>query len=118
MDRIFIHDLRIDAVIGIHDWERKVKQTLSIDLELACDCAEVAATDSVEDTVNYKQVSKRLQEFVGASEFKLVETLAEHIAALVVEEFSVRWLKLRLNKLGALRGAAAVGVIIERSEAG
>lgn len=118
MDIIFINDLRIDAVIGIYEWERKVKQTLSIDLELACDCARAAASDSVDDTVNYKQVSQRLQEFVGESEFKLVETLAERVAALILDEFSVRGLKLRVNKIGALRGAAGVGVIIERGEAG
>ena len=117
-DIIFISDLRIDAVIGIYEWERRVKQTLSIDLELACDCAKAAASDSVEDTVNYKQVSKRLQEFVGDSEFRLVETLAERIAALILDEFSVRALKLRVNKIGALRGAAGVGVIIERGETG
>lgn len=114
MDIIFIDDLRIDAVIGIYDWERKVKQTLSIDLELACDCARAAASDAVEDTVNYKAVSKRLQEFIGESEFKLVETLAERVAELILAEFSVSRLKLRVNKLGALRGAAGVGVVIER----
>ena len=114
MDKIFINDLRIEAVIGIYEWERKVKQTLSIDLELACDCRKAAKTDAVEDTVNYKQISKRLQEFIGESEFKLVETLAERTAALVMDEFSLSWLKLRVNKLGALRGASGVGVVIER----
>ena len=116
MDIIFISDLRIDAVIGIYDWERQIKQTVCIDLELACDCKKAAATDSVEDTLNYKQVSKLLKEFVGESDFKLVETLAERIAGLIIEEFGVAWLRLKVNKLGALRGAQGVGVLIERGE--
>ncbi len=116
MDIIFISDLRIDTVIGIYDWERLIKQTVCIDLELACDCKKAAATDSVEDTLNYKEVSKRLKEFVGASDFKLVETLAERVAGLIIEEFGVSWLRLRVNKLGALRDAHGVGVLIERGE--
>ncbi|MDX1513647.1 MAG: dihydroneopterin aldolase [Gammaproteobacteria bacterium] len=118
MDRIFIQDLRIDAVIGIYEWERKIKQTLSFDLEIACDCRKAATTDSVDDTVNYKKVSKTLQEFVGSSEFRLVETLAERAAGLLMDEFSIGWLRLRVNKMGALRGAAGVGVVVERGEAG
>ena len=116
MDIIYINALSIETVIGIFDWERRIKQTVVLDLELACDCARAAASDSVEDTVDYKAVAKRLIEFVGESEFHLVETLAERSAALVREEFGVPWVRLRLGKPGALRGARDVGVVIERGE--
>ena len=118
MDIIFISDLRIDAVIGIYDWERQIKQTVCIDLELACDCKKAAATDSVEDTLNYKLVAKRIQQFVADSEFQLVETMAEGIAAVVLEEFTVPWVEVSVNKPGAIRGARDVGVRIFRENAG
>ena len=114
MDIIFLHDLRIDAVIGIWEWERKIRQTVSIDLEMSADIRKAAATDSVEDTLNYKLVAKRLQEFVGESGFQLVETLAEKVAEIVLKEFDVAWVRVRVNKPGAIRGARDVGVIIER----
>jgi dihydroneopterin aldolase len=114
MDIIFIRDLRIDTVIGIYDWERSIKQTLHIDLEMATDIAKAAASDQIEDTLNYKAVAKRVISFVEESSFQLVETLAERIVELVREEFSVRWVRLVLNKGGAVRGAQGVGVIIER----
>jgi len=114
VDIIFLHDLRIETVIGIWEWERKIRQTVSIDLEMAADIRKAAASDSVDDTLNYKLVSKRLQEFVGESDFQLVETLAEKIAAIVLDEFGVAWVKVQVNKPGAIRGARDVGVIIER----
>jgi 7,8-dihydroneopterin aldolase/epimerase/oxygenase len=114
MDIIFISDLRIETIIGIYDWERVTRQTVSLDLEMATDIRRAAATDSIDDTLNYKAVAKRLIEFVGASDFRLVETLAERIAAIVLEEFDVPWLRLRLHKPGALRGSRDVGVTIER----
>jgi dihydroneopterin aldolase len=114
MDIIYLHDLRIDAVIGVFDWERRVRQTVILDLEMGADIRRAAASDDLGDTLNYKAVAKRLIEFVGASEFQLVETLAERAAALVLEEFAVPWLRLRVNKQGAVRGARDVGVIIER----
>ena len=116
MDTIFIRDLRIDTVIGIYDWERAIRQTLSFDLEMATDIARAAASDSIDDTLNYKAVAKRIIAFVEASEFQLVETLAERVAELVREEFAVPWLRLTLNKGGAVRGARGVGVVIERGE--
>lgn len=118
MDIIFIRDLRIDTVIGIYDWERSIKQTLHIDLEMATDIAKAAASDQIEDTLNYKAVAKRVITFVEESSFQLVETLAERIVDLVREEFSVSWVRLVLNKGGAVRGARGVGVIIERGTAG
>ena len=116
MDIIYINDLRIETVIGIFDWERKIKQTVVLDIEMASDCRKAAENDSVDDTVNYKSVAKRLIAFVGDSEYQLVETLAERCAEIVVNEFQVPWVKLRINKQGALRGARDVGVIIERGE--
>ena len=114
MDTVFIEDLRIDAVIGIYDWERRVRQTLSFDIEMAFDNTVPAATDDIALTLNYKDVSKRLIDYVGASSFGLVETLAERCAAIIREEFGVRWVRLKLSKPGAVRGAKAVGVRIER----
>jgi dihydroneopterin aldolase len=114
MDIVFIEDLRIDAVIGIYDWERKIRQTLSFDVEMAFDNTRPAAGDDIDLTLDYKAVSKRLQAFVEASSFGLVETLAEHCAAIVREEFGVSWVRLKLSKPGAVRGAKAVGVRIER----
>ena len=117
-DIIFISDLRIETIIGIYDWERKVKQTISLDLEMATDISKAAASDSIDDTLNYKAVAKRLIAFVGESEFQLVETLAERIAGIVTEEFCVSWLRLKLHKPGALRGSRDVGVMIERGSRG
>ncbi len=114
MDIIYLSDLRIETIIGIYDWERRVRQVVSLDLEMATDIAKAAASDDIEDTLNYKAVAKRLISFVGESEFQLVETLAERITGLILDEFNVPWVRLRLNKQGAVRGARDVGVIIER----
>ena len=114
MDIVFINDLRIETIIGIYDWERKVKQTISLDLEMGADIRKAAKTDAIEDTLNYKAVAKRLISFVGESEYQLVETLAEKIAEIVLNEFSVPWVKLTVHKPGAVRGSRDVGVIIER----
>jgi len=116
MDIIFLHELKVDAVIGIWDWERKIRQTVVIDLDMATNIRKAAETDSVEDTLNYKLVAKRVQQFVANSEFQLVETLAENIARIVIDEFGIAWVRVRVNKPGAIRGAKDVGVIIERGE--
>jgi dihydroneopterin aldolase len=116
MDIVYIRELRIETIIGIFDWERRIRQTVSIDLEMATDIRKAAASDSIQDALDYKAVSKRLIAFVEGSEFQLVETMAEKIAALVREEFHVPWLRLQLSKPGAVRGARDVGVIIERGE--
>ena len=115
MDKIFLRELEIDAVIGIWDWERRVEQRVSIDLEMATDARGASSTDSIETTLNYRDVAKRLLAFVGESEFQLVESLAESIARIVVEEFGVPWVKVSVAKPGAIRGAREVGVIIERT---
>jgi dihydroneopterin aldolase len=114
MDTIFIEDLRIETVIGIYDWERKIRQIVAIDLEMAFDNRKPASSDRIEDTLNYKAVSKRLIVFVENSTFQLVETLAERCAEIVMAEFQVPWLRLKLSKPGAVRGSKAVGVVIER----
>ena len=118
MDIIFLRDLRIDTIIGIYDWEREIRQTVVLDLEMGADVARAAASDRIEDTLNYKAVAKRLQAFVGESRFQLVETLAERCAALLLEEFDLPWVRLTVNKEGAVSGARDVGVIIERHRDG
>jgi dihydroneopterin aldolase len=116
MDTVFLRDLKIDTVIGIFGWERRVRQTLIFDLEMSADVAKAAKTDKIEDALNYKSIAKRLQQYVSESEFELIETLAEECARIIREEFNVAWVKLTLNKKGAVRGATDVGVIIERGE--
>jgi len=116
MDIIYLKALKTDAIIGIFDWERQIKQTVVLDLEMATDIRKAASTDKIEDTLNYKAVAKRLIDFVQNSEFQLVETLAERITEIVLTEFSVPWVRLQLDKSGAIRGAQGVGVIIERGE--
>jgi dihydroneopterin aldolase len=114
MDKIFLDELKIDTIIGIWDWERKIRQTVVIDLEMSADIAKAAATDDVADTLNYKLVAKRVQAFVGESSFQLVETLAERIAGIIRDEFDVAWCRVRVHKPGAIRGSKDVGVEIER----
>ena len=116
MDKIFLDELKIDTIIGIWEWERKIRQTVIIDLEMSADIAKAAATDAVEDTLNYKSVAKRVQGFVGDSSFQLVETLAERIAGIIRDEFDVAWVKVRVHKPGAIRGSKDVGVEIERGD--
>lgn len=114
MDIIFLRGLEIETIIGIYEWEREIKQTVILDLEMATDIRKAAATDDIGHTIDYKAVAKRLIHFVETSDFFLVETLAEKITEIVLEEFSVPWVKLILNKKGAIRGASDVGIIIER----
>ena len=116
MDIVYIRKLKIETIIGIYDWERKQKQVVSIDLDMASDITKAAKTEAIEQALDYKAVSKRLIEFVEQSECQLVETLAERIATIVREEFAVPWLRLRVGKPGAVTGAKDVGVIIERGE--
>lgn len=114
MDLIYVRNLRVECTIGVFEWERRVRQTVAIDLDLAADVARAARTDRLEDTIDYKAIAKRLAEYVGQSRFQLVETLAEKVAGVVLEEFAVRWVRVRVNKKGALRQATDVGVVIER----
>jgi dihydroneopterin aldolase len=114
MDIIFLHDLRVDTVIGVWDWERQIRQTLIMDIELGTDITAAGASDALEDTVDYKAVSDRIIAFTRASEFRLIEALAEGIAQIVMAEFNIGWLRLRINKQGVLRHVRDVGIVIER----
>ena len=116
-DRIFLRGLTAECVIGFIEWERRVRQTVVVDLELPVDCRRVAVTDDVADTVDYKRVAKRVLSYIEASEFKLVETLAHRLALLLLEEFGLEWVRISLNKPGAIRSSRDVGVVIERSRA-
>ncbi|MHB1869994.1 MAG: dihydroneopterin aldolase [Steroidobacteraceae bacterium] len=116
-DRIFLRGLTAECIIGFIDWERRVKQTVVVDLELPVDCARAAATDEVTDTVDYKRVAKRVLAYIEASEFKLVETLAQRLAELLLAEFALEWVRLSLSKPGAIRSSRDVGVTIERRRA-
>ena len=116
-DRIFLRGLTAECIIGFIDWERRVRQTVVIDLEIPVDCRNAAITDEVADTVDYKKVAKRILAFIEASEFKLVETLAQRLALALLEEFGLEWVRLSINKPGAIRNSRDVGVSIERSRA-
>ncbi len=118
MDKIFIHALKTETIVGIFDWERQVKQTVVMDIEFSADIAKAALSDSIDDTLNYKGVAKRVLAFVDESSFHLVETLAEHIAMLILEEFGVSWVSITLSKPGAIRGSRDVGVMLERTRSG
>ena len=114
MDIVYLHSLKIECIIGIYEWERKIKQPIILDLDMAADIRRAAQSDAIEDTLNYKAVAKRLIDFVGNSQFQLVETLAEKVAEILLAEFKLQWVRVRVNKKGAVRGAGDVGVIIER----
>ena len=115
MDTIFVHALKTEAIIGIFDWERQVKQTVVVDIEIGADIRKAALSDSIGDTLNYKRVAKRVLGFVEESKFHLVETLAEHIAMLLLEDFGVAWVRISLSKPGAIRSSRDVGVTLERN---
>jgi dihydroneopterin aldolase len=115
MDKIFIHALKTETIVGIFDWERQVKQTVVMDIEFSADIAKAARSDSIDDTLNYKGVAKRVLAYVEESSFHLVETLAEHVAMLILEEFGVSWVSITLSKPGAIRSSRDVGVMLERT---
>jgi dihydroneopterin aldolase len=115
MDKIFIHALKTETIVGIFDWERQVKQTVVMDIEFSADIAKAARSDSIDDTLNYKGVAKRVLAYVEESSFHLVETLAEHVAMLILEEFGVSWVSITLSKPGAILSSRDVGVMLERT---
>lgn len=114
-DKIFLRGLEVECIIGFIDWERRVKQRIQIDLELPVDCTRAARSDDVVDTLDYKSVAKRVIAFVEASEFMLVETMAHRMAMVILEEFGIEWVRIWINKPGAIRGSRDVGVAIERN---
>ena len=116
MDAVFIRGLKAKAVIGVFDWEKQIRQNLVLDLDLRADVARTAASDALEDAVDYKAISQRVVEFVEDSQFQLVESMAEAVARIVREEFAVSWVRVRISKPFAVRTAQEVGVVIERGD--
>jgi dihydroneopterin aldolase len=117
VDKLFLRELKVEAIIGFWEWERRVKQIVSLDLEIATDAKTAAAVDAIAGALNYEQLAQRLISFVGDSQFQLVETLAEAVARIVVTEFGAPWAKVSITKPGAIRGARDVGIVIEREAA-
>lgn len=116
MDIIFLGGLEIKTIIGIYDWERTTKQTIVLDIEMACDITKAAKTDNIDYALDYKAVTTRIVSFVENSQFFLIEKLIEDIAALLRHEFNIPWVKISLNKRGAIPEARDVGIIIERGQ--
>lgn len=116
MDIVFIRDLEVDTVIGIYDWEKQIRQTVRLNLDMGFDIRKAGESDAIEDTLNYKAVAKRLIAFITDSNFELVEKLAEEVCKIILNEFAVAWVKLELHKPGAVTGSSSVGVIIERGQ--
>ena len=114
MDKIFLTGLKVEATIGVFEWERQIRQKLCIDLEMATDITKAAEHDRIDDALDYKHVAKYLQDFVSASEYQLIETLSHDLAKALIQEFNIKWLRLCMNKVGAIRGAEGVGISIER----
>ena len=114
MDIIYLHGLKVDCTIGVWEWERRITQSITIDLDMGFSIERAAASDDLTDTLSYKDVAKRVESFARESRFALVEKLAGEIAAILLDEFSIAWCRVRINKFGAVRGARDVGVIIER----
>jgi dihydroneopterin aldolase len=114
MDIIFLGGLEIETIIGIYDWEREIKQRVILDIEMGFDIQKAGETDDIQYTLDYKTVSKRIISFVETSQFLLVEKLISEIATIIRNEFNVSWVKITLNKKGAIRGASDVGITIER----
>ena len=117
MDKIFLRELRIETIIGFWEWERRIKQIVSIDLEIGTDARIAAASDAIAGTLNYEQLAQRLVEFVGAAEFQMVEALATAVGRIVVREFEAPWVKVSVAKPGAVPAAREVGIVIERTKA-
>jgi dihydroneopterin aldolase len=116
-DRIFLRGLSVQCIIGFIDWERRTPQTLLVDLEIPCDCTRAARSDSVEDTIDYKRVAKRVLGWLPTTQYHLVETLAQNLALLLLSEFPIDWIRVSINKPGAIRDSRDVGVSIERRRA-
>lgn len=114
MDIVYIRGLEVKTVIGVYDWEREIKQPISVDLDMATDITRAAATDKHEYVLDYKIVCVRVAEFIESSDLQLLEAMAEEIARLVQSEFGVPWVRVKVSKPAAITGAKDVGVIIER----
>lgn len=117
MDILYIRNLKVEAIVGIFSWEKRIRQPIHLDLEVAIDIRQAAQTDDIQYALDYKTVSTRLTNYISQSEWHLIETLAEKVAALLMDEFGVTWLRLRLSKPAALPAADSVGLVIERGDA-
>lgn len=115
-DTIFLRDLEIDATIGVYEWEKRIRQKVCINLEMAADITQAAASHSIDDTLDYKAVAKRIVQFVEASHYELIESLIEKVAAMLIQEYNIPWLRITISKPRAVRGARDVGITIERGK--
>lgn len=114
MDIVYISELTVATQIGVFEWEKRIKQKLVLDLELATDVVRAAASDDIADAINYKAVADRVTELLEAGAFQLIETVAERVAQLVLQEFGAAWVKVKVAKPRILRNAREVGIVIER----
>jgi dihydroneopterin aldolase len=116
MDIIFIEDFRVETLIGIYEWERRVPQTIQLDIEIGNPHSRAADTDQIEDTIDYGAVVSRIEETLKQQHFLLIERLAEHVSSLILGEFKAPWVRVSVAKLQLLRGVRRLGVTIERGE--
>ena len=114
MDKIKLSELKVETIIGIWEWEQRNPQTISIDLEMSTDISAAAKSDSIQDALDYKAISKRIKQYSKDNHFQLIETLAENLAQIILEEFKVEWVKLSVSKPYAIRDSKNVGLTIER----
>ena len=116
MDIIFLHGVEANCVVGVWEWEKQITQKIVVDLDMSANISGAAATDELEDTLNYKAVAETVIDILEASRFQLIETMAEEVAKLVMQDFAVKWIKVRINKGGAVKSVRNVGVQIERGK--
>ncbi|MBC7945939.1 MAG: dihydroneopterin aldolase [Burkholderiales bacterium] len=116
MDIIFISEHKFETLIGIYEWERKVPQTIQLDLEIGVPGGRVVATDEIGDTIDYGAVTRRIEESLGQQHFLLLERMAEHVASLVIDEFRAPWVRVTIAKLAIIRGVKKVGIRLERGQ--
>lgn len=114
MDIIFLRELKVDTLIGVYEWEKRVLQPLQIDLEIALPDSRACATDNIDDALNYADIVRRIQSELASRHFNLLEALAEHVAQILLVEFKAPWVKVSVAKLQAIRGSKMVGICIQR----
>lgn len=116
MDIIFLRELRIETLIGVYEWEKRVPQTLQIDLEIALPNSRACQSDNIDDALDYSEIVRHLQQVLTSRHFNLLEALAEHIAQIILNDFNAPWVKVSVAKLQAIRGSRMVGISIERGQ--
>ncbi len=115
MSAIFIEALKVDVIIGVFEWEKRIPQTVLIDLEIVTDSSVAAISDNIADALNYKDIAKRVMNFASESRFTLIETLAERTANLLIKEFKISTIKVTVNKPRAVRHSKNVRITVEKS---